>query len=359
MGLDARALAGLMAAIAVVAIGLSACASGEHIAGAPYHHIEGGFRNPPGNLPRRGGVLDWAAFFVRRIAAGMFSDVPTVPAGHALRPEAVRPGIDHAIDDGGDALTWLGHSTFLVRLSGKTILTDPFLSDHAGPIPPLGPRRFVAPALRAGELPPIDVIVVSHNHYDHLDAPTVEALPGKERIDVVVPLGLGPFFRQRGYVLVHELDWHQGVNFGGVEITALPVIHASARGLFDRNKTLWAGYALATPARRLFFSGDTAYGPVFRDVGDRYGPFDYGLVAIGGYDPRLLMDATHVTAEEAVRLADDMGIDTVIGMHWGTIRLTEEPIMQPVGRFRAAGRAVGWPDRRLWVMRIGETRGLD
>lgn len=223
----------------------------------------------------------------------------------------------------------------------------------------MGPKRFVEPALKVDELPPIDIIVISHNHYDHLDGPTIDALPGKDRITVVVPLGLGDFFRQRGYTRVHEVDWHQSVTVGAIEVTVLPVVHGSARGIFDRNDDLWAGYSLASPARRVFVSGDTGYGPVFRELGDRYGPFDLGLVAIGGYEPRLLMNAVHVTPEEALRLSRDLRIDTVVGMAWGTIQLTDEPIMEPAERFRADGRATGWADDLLWVMKVGETRRLD
>ena len=355
MALVVRAAVG--AALVFGLAGVGGCAPAVHVDGAPWHHLNGGFRNPPHSPERRGGPWAWTAFFARRIGENIFSGRPTPPRDQVQSPAATRRGFDGL--GAGDSLTWLGHAAFLLRLDGTTVLTDPFLSEYATGFPPFGPKRYAGPGLGVGDLPPVDVLVVSHNHFDHLDAPTIEALPGKERIDVVVPLGLGTFFRERGYVRVHELDWHQSVGLRGLTVTALPVVHASGRGLFDRNATLWTGYAVASPSRRLFFSGDTAYGPVFGELGARYGPFDYALLPIGGYQPRLLMDGSHVTPEEAVRLARDLGARTVVGMHWGTIRLTDEAAEEPPRRFRAAGRRAGFGDARLWVMRIGETRGLD
>ena len=163
--------------------------------------------------------------------------------------------------------------------TGVTILTDPYLGAYASPLPPLGPQRFAPPGLPVERLPPIDLLLLSHNHYDHLDLPTIEALPGKDRILVVVPLGLAGYFRERGYPQVKELDWYQAQTAAGLEITALPAIHFSKRTLFDRNRTLWTGYAIQGRTKRVYFAGDTAYGPVFQGLGQDLAPFDLGAVA--------------------------------------------------------------------------------
>lgn len=317
--------------------------------GKPWHHLDDGtYRNPPGSPAARATLADMFAFFWRRLR-----DVPpAVPAGHVVPPaEALAAFTAHG---DVDALTWLGHAAFLLRVGGVTVLTDPFLSDVAGPAG-FGPERFVAPGLPLAALPPIDVILVSHNHYDHLDHDTVVALPGKAHVNVVVPLGLGAFFRERGYANVHERDWYERANVAGIEVEVLPAVHFSRRGLFDRNRTLWSGFAIRANGRSVYHSGDTAHSAVFTEVGERAGPFDLALVAIGAYEPRSIMRASHVTPEDAVRLADDVRAGVAVGMHWGTIRLTDEPAFEPPGRFLAAACRAGWRDGRARVMRIGET----
>ena len=217
--------------------------------------------------------------------------------------------------------------------------------------------RFAPPGLPVGELPPIDVVVLSHNHYDHLDARTIEALPGKERVVAAVPAGLGAFFRRRGYRDVRELHWWEETRVGDDFIlAALPSNHFSGRTPFDRNATLWASWAIASRTRKVFFAGDTGYGPVFAEIGRRIGPFDLALVPIGAYEPSSIMRPVHCTPEEAVSLGRDVAGATLVAMHWGSIVLTDEPAFEPPGRFRAAASRAGIPDRRAWVMRIGETR---
>jgi N-acyl-phosphatidylethanolamine-hydrolysing phospholipase D len=257
---------------------------------------------------------------------------------------------------GPESLTWLGHATFLLRTGGKTILTDPFLSERASPLRGLGPKRFVPPGLPLESLPPIDAIVISHNHYDHLDARTVESFSSKEGITAVVPKGLGGFFFQRGYRDVRELAWNENTLLGNVVFTALPCIHFSGRTPFDRNATLWCSWSIAAPALKVFFAGDTGYGPGFAETGARHGPFDLALVPIGAYEPASIMRPVHCDPEEAVSLGRDVRAATLVAMHWGTIVLTEEPPFEPPGRFRAAASRAGFSDGQAWVMRIGETR---
>jgi N-acyl-phosphatidylethanolamine-hydrolysing phospholipase D len=319
----------------------------------PWHHTASGFRNPPGSPARGGDFADWTSFYFHRFGD---AEVPTLPAGHVLPPDLAAAGLHRqwAVD----SLTWLGHASFLIRLDGRTILTDPFLSQHASPVPPFGPERFAAPALAPAQLPPTDLLLLSHNHYDHLDLPTIEALPARERIQAITPLRLGHYFASRGFGRVRELDWHDEVATAGITVTGLPAIHRSKRTPFDRNETLWGGYAVQSSRKRIYFAGDTGYGPVFQALGHNGRPFDLALLPIGAYEPRLLMKAVHVNPEEAVQIARELHARRIVAMHWGTIQLADEPAFEPPGRFRAAARAAGYGHDDAWVMRIGETRAI-
>ena len=309
------------------------------------------FRNSPGSPRQTAGFTDFAPFFLRRAAE---VTPPAVPPGHVL-PEAEAIAALRAA--GPESLTWLGHAAFLLRTGGKTILTDPFLSERASPFGGLGPKRYVPPGIPVAALPRIDAIVISHNHYDHLDAKAIEGFPSKERIAAFVPTGLGRFFRSRGYRDVRELGWWEETRIGDdLVLAALPANHFSGRTPFDRNETLWASWAIASRTRKVFFAGDTGHGQVFEEIGRRIGPFDLGLVPIGAYEPASIMHAMHCDPEEAVALGRDVRASTLVAMHWGTVVLTDEPPFEPPGRFRAAANRAGYPDDKAWVMRIGETR---
>lgn len=329
-----------------------ACSAVPNVSRPP-HHTDGGFRNPPGSLPMSRSATAWGAFFWRRLTGDDLTP-NDVPPDHVVpREEAIAAQRAAAHDT---SITWLGHAAFLIRVAGRTILTDPFLSERASPFGSSGPKRYVPPGIPIEALPPIDVVLISHNHYDHLDARTLERLPDKERIDVVVPLRVGALVRELGFTKIHELDWFEGVGLGGVVISGVPAIHGANRGLFDRNEMLWSGYAIEAPGLRAYFAGDTGYGPVFSEIGARRGPFDVALVPIGAYEPRELMRPVHVNPEEAVQVARDVGARIVVGMHWGTVVLTDEPPFEPPERFVRAAAAAGYAREDAWVMRIGETR---
>jgi N-acyl-phosphatidylethanolamine-hydrolysing phospholipase D len=321
------------------------------------------FRNPPGSPPQTAGPSDFVPFFLRRAA----DRPPAVPEGHVVPAGEAKAMLAAA---GAESLTWLGHACFLVRTGGFTILTDPFLSDYASPVAGLGPKRYVPPGLPFDALPPIDAIVVSHNHYDHLDGPSLEkiSLKVRGRAAAVVPRGLRGFFERRGFPDVRELGWGEGTFLSksssssssppssSVSLSCLPSIHFSGRTPFDRNATLWCSWSIVSPSLRLFFAGDTGYGPVFADLGRTHGPFDVALLPIGAYEPASIMRPVHLNPEEAVAAGRDLDASTLVAMHWGTIVLTDEPPFEPPVRFRAAARAAGYAEGRAWVMRIGETR---
>ncbi len=352
------ALAGLGLMICL-GFAIQACAIGdaEQLPGKPWHHIEGGFRSPLGSPARTASIFgDYVPFLTRRIIFGT-NDGVTIPDGHVIDQTAALAGMK--AKNPGDTITWLGHASFLLRLDGKIFLTDPFLTNRASPFDWYGPERLIPPAISIENLPPIDGIIVSHNHYDHLDAETVETLPGKDRITVFAPLGLGDFFRERGYTQVHDVDWYQTENLGDVKVTGVPAAHFSRRGLFDFNKVLWGGYVLEAGGYRLYFAGDTGYSPVFKEIGEKFAPIHTALIPIGAYEPRSIMRPSHVTPEQAVQLAQDIGADTLVGMHWGTIILTDEPQFEAPVRFRAAAQGAGIADERVWILKIGETRAIN
>ena len=258
-----------------------------------------------------------------------------------------------------DCLTWLGQACFLIRLNGKLILTDPYLSSHASPSTLAGPKRFVEPGLHLDDLPDIDYLLLSHNHYDHLDSRTIRKLRDKTNMTVIVPLRLGKYFKKRGFKRVIEMDWWDSFTENGLVIHALPSQHWSKRTPFDRNKSLWASFALEGANTKVYFTGDTGYAPLFKDIGHKYGPFDYTLVGIGAYEPRAIMKAHHTNPEEAVAIGQDVSSRTLVGMHWGTVRLTDEPLFEPPGRFLQAAAQAGYDAENTWIMSIGESRGLN
>ncbi len=317
----------------------------------PYHHNpDGTFRNPPGSPARDALFREYVKFFAGRVRRA--NEPLRVPDGHALQQEAARDGWARAGD--AERLMWLGHAAFLFRLGGRNVLVDPFLGPIAGP-GPFGPKRFAPPGLAVSQLPPIDVLLITHNHYDHLDAGTIARLPRKDRIEVVAPLGLGRFFAGAGFAAVRELDWYGSFKTGDLEVVSVPAIHWSKRGLRDECRSLWCGYVLASPDFRVYYSGDTGFGTVFEEIGARLGDFDLGLAGIGAYEPRSVMRASHATPEEATELLRTVRAERVMGMHWGSVVLSEEDPFEAPERFRAACKARGFDDSSVLQPRIGET----
>lgn len=319
----------------------------------PYHHNpRGGFRNPEGN-PNMHLRKRRIAPLIYRLMQQMPS--PTLPDGHILPRSEVTRGI---VAGGNPSVTWLGHAAFIIRSGGKVILTDPYLSKVAGP-GRIGPKRYAPAAMSATELPCADVMLVSHNHYDHLDARVVRAYPYKDRTQVIVPLGLKSFFTRRGYKKVIEMDWWENWSEDGLTITTLPAVHSSGRGVHDQKKTLWASFGIRTHEKNIWFSGDTAKGNVFEMIGEREGPFDLAIVGIGAYEPREIMKLVHASPEDAIEIARAVNATKALGMHWGTIRLTSEDPFEAPQRFREAAIAQNFGAENALILKIGETRSLD
>ncbi|MGW1769681.1 MBL fold metallo-hydrolase [Streptomyces sp. NPDC002073] len=254
---------------------------------------------------------------------------------------------------GAVSVTWAGHASWVIRIGGLTVLTDPVWSRRI-----LGtPARMTPVGVLWEDLPPVDAVVISHNHYDHLDAPTLRRLP--RDTPLLVPAGLARWCRRRGFTRVTELDWWEAVELGGVRFDFVPAHHWSKRSLLDTCRTLWGGWVLTDPAgRRVHFAGDTGYGHWFAEIGRRHPGIDLALLPIGAYAPRWWLREVHADPEEAVQACLDLGARRMAPMHWGTFVLSAEPVLEPLHRVRAAWSRAGLAREALWDLPIGGSRAL-
>jgi L-ascorbate metabolism protein UlaG (beta-lactamase superfamily) len=277
---------------------------------------------------------------------------PSTPWPRHIDVPATQPP---ALAGAAAAVTFIGHSTFLIQTSAGNLLTDPMYSWRAGPMNLVGPRRVRPPAIRFDDLPAISTILLSHNHYDHCDLATLRKLAKRFDPLVLTALGNGRLVRTTGISRVEELDWWQDAASGPLPIALTPAQHFSARSPFDRNRALWGGFTIVADGTRVYFAGDTAYGPFFRDIRERYGPIDLALLPIGAYEPRWFMQAVHMNPEEAVQAHLDLGAARSIGMHFGTIQMTIEGIDAPVRALEQARREKGVPPEQFRVLGFGES----
>jgi len=261
------------------------------------------------------------------------------------------PPRDHA----SAVVTFIGHATFLIQTAAGNILTDPMYSERAGPWNLVGPRRVRLPAVAFHHLPPIAIILLSHNHYDHCDVRTVGMLARRFDPIVITPLGNAPLVRSTGMRRVEELDWWQDAKTASVPITLTPAHHFSARGPLDRNRALWGGFVIVAGGRRIYFAGDTAYAPLFGDVRQRLGPIDLSLLPIGAYEPRWFMQSVHMNPAEAVQAHMDLESTESIGMHFGTFQMTTEGIDEPLRALEQARRLRNIPTARFRTIGFGES----
>lgn len=325
----------------------------------PSHHRPGGFRNPwPDSQP-----AGFRAFLRWVLWERMWTRRPPELTDPLPRP--VAPSFPARADARAITITWVGHASFLVQIGGLNVLLDPMWSERASPVQWTGPRRRTAPGIAFDALPAVDVVVQSHDHYDHLDDVTVRRIVARwPDAHWLTPLGVGPFARERGARHVREADWWDELRLGPVAFTATPAQHFSGRSFAARDTTLWCGWAIRVGGRAVWFAGDSGYHSEFDAIGTRLGPFDVALVPVGAYEPRWFMRSVHMNPEDAVRAFGDMLRGSIgatprtafVPMHWGTFKLTDEPLMEPPRRTRAAWAAAGLPPEDLWIVAPGETR---
>lgn len=318
----------------------------------PAHHGNGVFKNPYLSENYKPST---AAF----LKARYFGDMqwPQAPENYSRFWQ--QADLAQIQQPGGNAqATLIGHSTVLIQHQGIHILTDPVFSERASPFSFAGPKRYTRPALALDNLPAIDAIVISHNHYDHLDVATVKAL-GNQPL-WLVPLGLKSWFAQFDIDNVVELDWWQSYQLNGVEIQALPSQHWSRRGLFDTNESLWASWAFKWNDFTAWFGGDTGYNPVqFKEIGEALGQVDLAMIPTGAYEPRWFMKYHHVNPADAVEIFKDINARSAFGIHWNAFVLTAEAVDEPPQALKAALQANGIDPARFQAINTGASWSLE
>ena len=320
----------------------------------PYHHLpDGTFRNPEGS-PKRDENIKWSFKTFNKEKKKLKIEFPS---NHVVEREKVLENLEKYKND--NYIAWIGHATFLIKLGNTTIITDPLFSKNSGPLI-FGPKRYVESAIKLNEIPKTDLFLLTHNHYDHLDYSTVRDFPHKKS-KVLVPLKLSKYFTRNGFKDVNELDWYDNIKINDLRITFLPAVHWSKRTLTDTNKTLWGNFLIEYKDKKVLFACDTGYGNVYKDLGKKYGPIDLTFINIGAYDFRPMFEKSvyHTNPEEALNIAQDLKSKKVIGMHWGTVVLSLEPIMEPPIRFKANAEKYGYKKEDTILFKIGEVQKLE
>mgnify|MGYP001208452536 FL=1 len=324
----------------------------------PYHHLsDGTFRNPEGSPRIEDFGFNWSFKVFNEEKKKINTDVPP---GHVINKKEVLENLKKYKNN--DYVAWIGHATFLIKLGNTTIITDPVFEKNMGPLI-FGPKRYVDPAINLKEIPEVNLFLLTHNHYDHLSTRTIQRFPYK-KAKVLAPLKLGKYFTRNGYSDVKEMDWYDEIKVNDLKITFVPAVHWSKRSLWDTNKTLWGNFLIEYKDKKILFACDTGYGNIYKELGEKYGPIDLTFINIGAYNfypmaPRKDKSIYHANPEEALNIAQDLKSKKVIGMHWGTVVLSLEPIMEPPVRFKNATNMYGYHKDDAIIFKIGETRKLE
>ena len=323
----------------------------------PYHHLlDGSFRNPEG-YPKRDSSFNWSFKIFNKEKRKLNMDIP---AGHIMDKKEVLENIKKYKNN--DYIAWIGHATFLIKLGNTTIITDPVFEKNMGPLF-FGPKRYVDPAINLKELPEVNLFLLTHNHYDHLSTRTIQRFPYK-KAKVLTPLKLGKYFTKNGYRDVNEMDWYDEIRVNDLKITFLPAVHWSKRGLWDTNKTLWGNFLIEYKNKKIFFACDTGYGNIYKDLGEKYGPIDLTFINIGAYNfypmsPQKDKSIYHTNPEEALNIGQDLKSKKILGMHWGTVVLSLEPILEPSKRFKNSSNQYGYDIDDAIIFKIGQIETLE
>jgi len=335
-------------------INLSYSGFAENMKDTPYHHLaDGTFRNPEGS-PERDPNIKWSMSKWNKEKKKIKINIPS---GHVIDKKEVLKNLEKYKDD--DYVAWIGHATFLIKLGNTTIITDPLFSKNAGPLI-FGPKRYVDPAISLKEIPEVNLFLLTHNHYDHLDYRTIKKFPYK-KAKVLTPLKLSKYFTRNGFNNVQEMDWYDQTEVNDLKITLMPAVHWSKRTLTDTNKTLWGSFLIEYKNKKIFFACDTGYGNIYKELGNKYGPIDLTFVNIGAYDFRPMFEKSiyHANPEEALNIGQDLKSKKVLGMHWGTVILSLEDPFEPPIRFKNATNKYGYHIDDAILFKIGEIQKLE
>lgn len=306
------------------------------------HFKNGRFFNPGVSAHGFSQLLKWVTN--RRIGPWR-RWIPSVPG--APPPQRV---------EGGDLrVTFVNHSTVLIQTEGRNFLTDPVWSRRVSPVSFAGPQRHRDPGIRFEDLPPIDCILLSHNHYDHLDVPTLRRILGAHHPAIFCPLGVAKMVRRIGFQQVRELDWNESEIWEGLQIHSVQAQHFAARTPFDRNRALWCGWVVEADAGRIYFAGDTGFGNLFSSLRDRFAPLRLALLPIGAYDPEWFMGPIHMTPEEAVEARSILNAAVAVAIHYGTFSLADDGETDPAERLQRALQGRADADS-FWLLSEGEGR---
>ncbi len=322
----------------------------------PYHHLDNGtFRNPEGS-PKRDSNVKWSYKIFNEERKKLKIEIPkdhVIPRSKVLT--------DLKIYQNNDYVAWIGHASFLIKLGNTTIITDPLFSKNTGPLI-FGPKRYVEPAIKLSDVPKTNLLLLTHNHYDHLDASAIRNFPHKDT-KVIIPLKLSKYFKR--FQDVNELDWYEEIKINeNLKITLVPAVHWSKRTLFDTNKTLWGSFLIEYKKKKILFASDTGYGNIYKELGKKYGPIDLTFINIGAYNffpimPEKDKSVYHTNPEEALRIGKDLKSKKMVGMHWGTVVLSLEPIMEPPQRFKDNAAKFGFKKDDAVIFKIGEIKKLE
>ena len=324
----------------------------------PYHHLpDGTFRNPEGSPKIEDFGFNWSYKVFNKEKKEININVPP---DHVINKKKVLENLKKYKNS--DYVAWIGHATFLIKLGETTIITDPVFEKNMGPLI-FGPKRYVDPAINLKEIPEVNLFLLTHNHYDHLSTRTIKRFPYK-KAKILTPLKLGKYFTRNGFSDVKEMDWYDEIKVNNLKITLLPAVHWSKRSLWDTNKTLWGNFLIEYKDKKIFFGCDTGYGNIYKKLGQKYGPIDLTLINIGAYNfypmaPRKDKSIYHTNPEEALNIAQDLKSKKAIGMHWGTVILSLEPIMEPPVRFKANAEKYGFKKEDAIIFKIGEVQKLE
>jgi L-ascorbate metabolism protein UlaG (beta-lactamase superfamily) len=323
----------------------------------PYHHLpDGSFRNPEGS-PKRDPNFKWDMSKWNKEKKKIKINIPE---GHVINKKEVLENLEKFKND--DYVAWIGHATFLIKLGDTTIITDPVFSKNMGPWI-FGPKRYVDPAVDLNEIPEVNLFLLTHNHYDHLDYKTIKKFPYK-KANVLAPLKLGRYFSKNKFKNVKEMDWYDQTIINDLKIIFVPAVHWSKRTLTDTNKTLWGSFLIEYKDKKIFFACDTGYGNIYKELGKKYGPIDLTFINIGAYNfypmsPKKDKSIYHTNPEEALNIGKDLNSKKVLGMHWGTAILSLEDPFEPPVRFKNATNMYGYHKDDAIIFKIGEVQKLE